>query len=53
MRWYQRFFRRGLTEKHFDADLRFHLEQQIGDYIGACAQSTSESLPTFGPRWPR
>ena len=35
MRWYQRFFRRGLTEKHFDADLRFHLEQQIGDYIGA------------------
>ena len=33
MRWYQRFFRRGLTEKHLDAELRFHLEQQIADYI--------------------
>jgi predicted permease len=35
MRWYQRFFRRGLTEKHLDAELRFHLEQQIADYIAA------------------
>jgi predicted permease len=35
MRWYQRFFRRGLTEKHLDAELRFHLEQQIDDYIAA------------------
>ncbi|HXW90003.1 MAG TPA: ABC transporter permease [Terriglobales bacterium] len=33
MRWYQRFFRRGLTEKKLDAELRFHLEQQIADYI--------------------
>jgi predicted permease len=35
MRWYQRFFRRGLTEKHLDAELRFHLEQQIADYVAA------------------
>jgi len=33
MRWYQRFFRRGLTEKHLDTELRFHLDQQIADYI--------------------
>ncbi len=35
MRWYQRFFHRGLAEKHLDAELRFHLEQQIADYISA------------------
>jgi putative ABC transport system permease protein len=35
MRWYQRFFRRELTEKRLDAELRFHLEQQIADYISA------------------
>jgi putative ABC transport system permease protein len=35
MRWYRRFFRRGLTEKHLEAELRFHLEQQIADYISA------------------
>ncbi|MGH9343572.1 MAG: ADOP family duplicated permease [Terriglobia bacterium] len=35
MRWYQRLFRRSLTEKHLDAELRFHLEQQIADYVAA------------------
>jgi predicted permease len=35
MRWYQRFFRRGQTEKHLDAELRFHLEQRIADLVGA------------------
>ena len=35
MRWYPRFFRRGLTEKHLDAELRFHVEQQTADYISA------------------
>jgi hypothetical protein len=29
MRWYERFFSRGLTEKNLDAELRVHLEQQI------------------------
>jgi hypothetical protein len=38
MRWYQRFFRRGLTEKHLDAELRFHLEQLIADYIAGSMQ---------------
>ena len=33
MRWYQRFFRRGLTEKHLDAELRFHLDQRIADLV--------------------
>ncbi|HEV2419212.1 MAG TPA: ABC transporter permease [Terriglobia bacterium] len=35
MRWYQRLFRRRLTEKQIDAELRFHLEQQIADYVAA------------------
>src|SRR5215472_15010858 len=35
MRWYQRFFRRGRTEKHLDVELRFHVEEQIADYIAA------------------
>ena len=33
MRWYQRFFRRDLTEKHLDAELRFHLDQRIADLV--------------------
>jgi predicted permease len=33
MRWYQRFFRRGLTERHLDAELRFHLDQRIADLV--------------------
>ncbi len=35
MRWYRRFFRRGLTEGQLDAELRFHLEQQAADYVAA------------------
>src|SRR5436309_15442067 len=35
MRWYQRFFRRGLTEKRLDAELRFHLEHRIADLVAA------------------
>jgi hypothetical protein len=35
MRWYQRLFRRHVAEKRLDAELRFHLEQQIADYIAA------------------
>jgi hypothetical protein len=33
MRWHQRFFRRGLTERQLEAELRFHLDQQIADYV--------------------
>jgi putative ABC transport system permease protein len=33
MRWYQRFFRRGLTEKRLEAELRFHLDQRIADLV--------------------
>jgi predicted permease len=33
MRWFQRLFRRTRTERRIDAELRFHLEQQIADYI--------------------
>jgi putative ABC transport system permease protein len=33
MRWYQRLFRRALTERQLDAELRFHLEQQVADYV--------------------
>lgn len=35
MRWYRRFFRRELTERKLDSELRFHLEQQIADLIAA------------------
>jgi putative ABC transport system permease protein len=35
MRWYLRLFRRARTEKQIDAELRFHLDQQIADYIAA------------------
>jgi predicted permease len=35
MRWYQRLFRRARTEKRLDAELRFHLEQQIADYVAS------------------
>jgi predicted permease len=35
MRWYRRFFRRGLTERQLDAELRFHLDQQTADYVAA------------------
>ncbi len=35
MRWYSRLFRKSLTEKHLDAELRFHLDQQIADYVAA------------------
>jgi predicted permease len=35
MRWHHRLFRRRLAEKHIDAELRFHLDQQIADYIAA------------------
>jgi hypothetical protein len=35
MRWRQRFLRRALTEKHLDAELRFHLEHRIADLVGA------------------
>src|SRR5579863_8503151 len=33
MRWYQRLFRKARTERQLDAELRFHLEQQIADYV--------------------
>ncbi|HTU89158.1 MAG TPA: permease prefix domain 1-containing protein, partial [Gemmataceae bacterium] len=33
MRWYRRLFRRTRTEKRLDAELRFHQEQQIADYL--------------------
>src|SRR5215831_7133261 len=35
MHWYQRFIRRALTEKHLDAELRFHLDQKIADLVAA------------------
>jgi hypothetical protein len=35
MRWYRRFFRRQLTERQIDTELRFHLDQQVADYLAA------------------
>jgi transposase-like protein len=33
MHWYQRLFRRARTERQLDAEPRFHLEQQVADYV--------------------
>ena len=33
MRWYRRFLRREITEKHLDAELRFHLDQKVADLV--------------------
>jgi predicted permease len=35
MRWYQRLFRRARTERQLDEELRFHLEQQVSDYVAS------------------
>jgi predicted permease len=35
MRWFERFFRRELTEKHLDAELRFHMDQRVADLVAA------------------
>jgi putative ABC transport system permease protein len=33
MRWHQRLFRRARTERRLDAELRFHLDQRIAEYV--------------------
>ena len=33
MRWWMRLMRKARAEKQLDAELRFHVEQQIADYI--------------------
>jgi hypothetical protein len=33
MHWLGRLFQKSNTEKHLDKELRFHLEQQIADYV--------------------
>jgi putative ABC transport system permease protein len=35
MRWSQRLFRRARTEERLDSELRFHLDQQIANYVAA------------------
>jgi putative ABC transport system permease protein len=35
MYWLQRLFRKEQTEKQLDAELRFHLERQVADYIAS------------------
>jgi putative ABC transport system permease protein len=35
MRWYRRFFRRGLAEQQLDAELRFHLDQRVAGFMAA------------------
>src|SRR5579859_1672206 len=35
MHWLCRIFRKEQTEKHLDAELRFHLDRQISDYIAS------------------
>ena len=33
--WLRRLFHKQLTEKRLDAELRFHLEQKVRDYVAA------------------
>src|SRR5580704_11024755 len=42
MHWLHRLFRKGLSEKQLDAELRDHLERQISDYI-ATGMSSEEA----------
>lgn len=35
MRWFERFFRREIIEKRIEGELRFHLDEQVNDYIAA------------------
>ena len=35
MHWFRRLFQKEKSEKQLDAELRFHLERQISDYIAA------------------
>ena len=35
MHWFRRLFQKGKSEKHLDAELRFHLDRQISDNIAA------------------
>lgn len=35
MHWYRRLFRRARSERQLDAELRFHLDQQIADSVAA------------------
>ena len=35
MSWWMRLLRKARAEKHLDSELRFHLEQQVADYIAA------------------
>ncbi|MGH9445957.1 MAG: ABC transporter permease [Terriglobia bacterium] len=35
MRWYRRLFRKRVVERQLDAELRFHLDQQIADYMAS------------------
>jgi putative ABC transport system permease protein len=35
MRWYRRLFWRARTERQLDVEFRFHLDQQIADYVAA------------------
>lgn len=42
MHWVRRLFQKSRTEKHLDKELRFHLEQQIADYVSA-GMSTDEA----------
>jgi hypothetical protein len=35
VRWYRRSSGRQLAEKQIDAELRFHLDQQLADYVAA------------------
>ncbi|MGB9461652.1 MAG: ABC transporter permease [Candidatus Acidiferrum sp.] len=35
MHWFRRIFHKEQSEKHLDAELRFHLEKQIADYVAS------------------
>src|SRR5713226_614454 len=35
MSWLRRLFHKSLTEKRMDAELRFHLEQRVRDYVAS------------------
>jgi len=51
MGWLRRLFHKSLTEKRMDAELRFHLEQRVRDYVASGMnqeEAQRRALLTFG-----
>ena len=53
MRWFRRLFRKGAVERQLDSELRFHIGQQISDYIAEGMSPGEAPACASGIRRPR